>query len=285
MNSETGEVTFYTNRALSHDNDATDTDTDGAGNWFTATVEASDGKPDTAEPVATDDLTINVRVNVAPTAINVGGTAIEDDATATPTASGITFAEVAEYSGADSAAIDVQDLNFAGSASEDAHSYGTHTVTVMRKKADGTFVADDRFELERTAGDDKSLWTLTIKDDAEFDYEDADNPMGVITLKVTATDGGGKSKVGYISVTLTDVDSGNTADGEGNENTSDPQYEAPAGGSAGNGGVMTTGGDAGDDNGPGNAPGDGGAWIDEQHFIEVDLLEEFVISIDDIDIA
>ena len=178
LNGKSGELMFYTNRALSHDNDATDTDTDGAGNWFTVTVEASDGKPDTGDDT-TDDLTINVRVNVAPNAINVGGTAIEDDATATPTASGISFAETAEYDGTDTAAIDVQDLNFAGNATDDAHSYGTHTVTVMRKKANGTFVNDDRFELERTAGDDMSLWTLTIKDDAEFDYEHADNPMGV----------------------------------------------------------------------------------------------------------
>ena len=157
-------------------------------------------------------------------------------------------------------------------------------MTVMRKKADGTFVNDDRFELERTAGDDMSLWTLTIKDDAEFDYEHDDNPMGVITLKVTATDGGGKSKVGYISVTLTDVDDGDATNGTGNEDVTDPQYEPPSGSGAGNGGVMTTGGDAGDNDGGGNAPGDGGIWV-ESDFMEVDLFESYMLIIDDIDIA
>jgi len=284
LNKNTGAITYYTNNGMSHDNDAADTDADGAGNWFTVTVQASDGKPDpdeTATGIAdtSDDLTVNVRVNVAPSAINVGGSAIEDDADETPTASGITFAETAEYDGTDTAAIDVQDLNL------NTHSYGTHTVTVMRKDKDGKFVADDRFELERTDGDDMSLWTLSIKDDAEFDYEHADNPMGVITLKVTATDGGGKSTVGYISVTLTDVDDGDDSNGTGNEDLTDPQYEAPDSSGAGNGGIMTTGGGAGgDDDGAGNASGDGGIWV-ESDFMEVDIFESYMLIIDDIDVA
>ena len=264
VNSETGEVTFYTNRALSHDNDTTDADADGAGNWFTVTVEASDGKPDTADDT-TDDLTINVRVNVAPTAINLGGSAIQSDADGTATASGISLAETEDFDaatagGTTSVNLDVQDLNL------NTHSYGTHTVKVD----------DERFTLERQTGTDMSLWTLSVKDGSEFDFEDdaADNQTGgLITLKVTATDGGGKETVGYITVALTDV-------GGDNESTT----TAPQGPSsdAGGGGVMTAGTDAGagdDDDGAGDPPGDGGLWVQE------DLLNDFVISIEDIDVA
>ena len=275
LDKDTGAITYYTSNGTVHDDDDTDTDSDGAGNWFTVTVESSDGKPDTADDT-TDDVTINVRVNVAPTAINLNGTAIESDADATATVSGISLAETEDFDaatagGTTSITLDVQDLNL------NTHSYGSHTVTVD----------DDRFELERVTGNDMSQWTLSVKDGSEFDFEDdeADNQMGgLITLTVTATDKEGKSTVGYITVELTDV-TDTSDDGEGNENTGDPQYEPPAGSGAGNGGVMTTGGSAGDDNAPGNGPGDGGLWIEEQHFIEVDLLEEFVISIDDIDIA
>ena len=255
LNKDSGAITYYTNNGMVHDDDTTDSDGDGAGNWLTVTVEASDGKPDTTDDTS-DDVTVYVRVNVAPTGIGLGagGTDIEDDATATPTASGFTFDETDNYSGTDSVVLDVKDLNLI------THSYGTHTMKVD----------DDRFELERVDGTDMSQWTLTVKDGAEFDYEDDDNPSGLITIKVTATDGGGKSTVGYISVQLGDV-TGDT----------DPQA---SGSGAGNGGVMTTGGGAGDDDAPGNAPGDGGLWIDSD-FMEVDLFESYMLIIDDIDIA
>ena len=256
LNSMTGAITYYTNNGMSHDDDATDTDGDGDGNWLTVTVEASDGKPD-ATDTTDDDVTVNVRVNVAPTGIGLGaaGPDIEDDATATPTVSTISFDETDDYDGTDSVVLDVKDLNL------NTHSYGTHTVTVD----------DDRFELERVTGTDMSQWTLTVKDGAEFDYEDTDNPSGVITLKVTAMDGGGKKTEGYISVQLNDV----TGD-------ADPQASGPG---AGNGEVMTTGGGAGgDDGGAGNAPGDGGIWV-ESDFMEVDLFESYMLIIDDIDIA
>ena len=219
LNHETGAVTYHTTNNTSHDDDTTDTDGDGAGNLFVVTVQATDGQPDSAEGTAgnedaTDDVMINVRVNVAPTAINIGGSAIEDDAKMTPTASGISFAETANYEGQHSVALDVQDLNL------NTDDFGSHTVTVMRKKADGSYVADSRFELARVTGEDMSQWTLSIKDGAEFDYEHADNPSGVITLKVTATDKGGKSTVGYISVALTDVDDGDAdTNGTGNNDT------------------------------------------------------------------
>ena len=273
LDSKTGAITYYTKNTMAHDDDDTDTDGDGGGNLLRVSVQASDGKPDTADDT-TDDVTIEVRVNVAPTAINLSGTAIQSDPDEDATPSGISFEETKEYGGADSITLDVQDLNL------NTDLFGTHDLKVERKKADGSFVADGRFELARVTGDDKSMWTLSVKEDAEFDYEHADNPMGVITLKVTATDKGGKSTVGYLSVTLTNVDDGDDTNGTGNDDVTDPQYEEPDTSGAGSGGIMTTGAGAGDDDdGAGDPPGDGGLWVDE------DLLNDFVISIEDIDIA
>ena len=281
LNKETGAFTYYTNNGTSHGfveggTAQADPPADGAGNLFRLSVESSDGKADDADDT-TDDLTIDVRVNVAPTGMTVGGTEAATDK-AMATASGLTFAEVAEHDGTGTAAIDVQDINL------NTDDFGSHTVTVTRQKADGMFVADGRFTLERTDGADMSLWTLGVKEDAEFDYEHEDNPMGVITLKLTATDKGGKSVDVYVTVTLTDVDDGDATNGTGNEDLTDPQYEAPDTSGAGNGGIMTTGGDAGDDNGAGNPPGDGGLWV-ESDLMEEDLFESYMLIIDDIDVA
>ena len=268
LNSKTGAITYYTKNTMAHDDDDADTDGDGLGNWLVVTVEASDGKPDTGD-TADDDVTINVRVNVAPTAINLGGTAISTDE-ASPTATGsLSFAETGGITAADAGTIgtitlDVQDLNL------NTDPFGTHDVKVD----------DDRFVLTRATGTDMSQWTLGVKVGAEFDFEDEDNPAGVITLEVTATDKGGKKVVGYIAVTLTDVDDGDTTNGTGNDDVTDPQYEPPGGSDAGSGGVMTAGADADDDDdGAGDPPGDGGLWVQE------DLLNDFVISIEDIDVA
>ena len=272
LNSKTGAITYYTKNTMVHDDDTTDTDGDGGGNWLRVTVEASDGKPDTADD-ATDDVTIDVRVNVAPTAINLNGGSASTDM-ANPFDSGLTFDETDDFetegnTGTISVTLDVQDLN------ETDDDFGTHDLKVEVKQANGTFKVDNRFEVVANpdVDTDGSTWILRVKDDAEFDFEHADNPSGVITLKVTATDKGGKSTVGYISVVLTDV-------GGDNEATDDPQYEEPDTSGAGSGGIMTTGAGAGDDDdGAGDPPGDGGLWVDE------DLLDQFVISIDDIDIA
>ena len=268
LNKETGAITYYTNNGTSHGfveggTAQADPPADGAGNLFRVSVESSDGKPDATDDT-TDDVTIDVRVNVAPTDIFINSAATGADK-ASATDSTLTFAETAEFDATDggttSVELDVQDLNL------NTDDFGSHTVTVD----------DNRFTLERTAGTDMSQWTLGVKEDAEFDYEHEDNPMGVITLKLTATDKGGKSVERYVTVTLTDVDTGT---GEGNENTEDPQYEEPDTSGAGSGGIMTTGAGAGDDDdGAGDPPGDGGLWVDE------DLLNDFVISIEDFDIA
>ena len=276
LNKDTGAITYYTSNGMSHGYAADGTPqadpiADGAGNLFVVSVQASDGKPDTADDT-TDDVTVNVRVNVAPAAIHLNAAAIEDDATETATYTGFSFAETDDFDAATAGispiTLDVQDLNFAGNNTTDAHSYGTHTLTV----------SDNRFEVERVAGSsDMSQWTLSVRDGAKFDFEtddDDDDTAGTqVVVKVTATDGGGKKTEGYLFVTITDV------------TTDDPQDNQPSTTGADTGGVMTTGGNAGDDNGAGDPPGDGGLWIEEQHYIDVDLLEEFVISIDDIDVA
>ena len=161
LNSKTGAITYYTNNATSHDDDTTDTDGDGGGNIFSVTVNANDGMADT-----TDDLTVNVRVNVAPTAINLNGTAIQSDAMMAGTDTTWSFAETEDFdattAGVSAITLDVQDLNL------NTDDFGSHTLTVD----------DDRFEVERVTGTDMSMWTLNIKDGAKFDYEDEDNPDG-----------------------------------------------------------------------------------------------------------
>ena len=272
INSDSGNITYYTNNGTSHDNDAVDTDGDGAGNMFTVMVQATDD----AMPAATsdDDLTVNVRVNVAPTAIELGGTALQADAMMPATVSNQAFDETEDHAGGNSVTLDVQDLNL------NTDAYGTHTLTV----------SDSRFEVERVDGADMSMWTLSVKEDAKFDYEAMANPMGVVTVKVTATDGGSKKTEGYISFQINDVGT-DAANGEGNENTEDPQYVEPATSGGGSGGIMTAGAGAGnDDNGAGNAPGDGGAFIDDDdaHVLAIeadDLLDSYVLAIDDIDVA
>ena len=282
INSDSGNITYYTNNGTSHDDDTADTDGDGAGNMFTVMVQATDDAMPMMSNDAAENLTVNVRVNVAPTAIHMGGNPLQSDAMMPATSSGITFEETADYDattagGTTSVTLDVQDINL------NTDLFGTHDLAVD----------DSRFEVERVDGDDMSMWTLSVKDGAEFDFEDdeADNQMGgVITLKITATDKGGKKVEGYISVTLTDNTGGT---GDGNENTEDPQYVEPddTSGVGGSGGIMTAGAGAGnDDNGAGNAPGDGGAFIDvdDVHVLNIeadDLLDSFVLAIDDIDVA
>ena len=274
INSDSGNITYYTNNGTSHDNDANDSDGDGAGNIFTVMVQATDD----AMPAATsdEDLTVNVRVNVAPTAIhNQNGDALQSDAKMTATPSNETFAETADHAGGNSVTLDVQDINL------NTDSFGTHDLKVD----------DSRFEVARVDDTDMSMWTLSVKEGAEFDYEHKDNPMGVVTVKVTATDKGGKKTEGYISFQLTDEGDASD-DGVGNENTGDPQYvEDDTSGVGGSGGIMTAGAGAGnDDNGVGNAPGDGGAFIDvdDVHVLNIeadDLLDSYVLAIDDIDVA
>ena len=63
IDKDTGEITYITGQEQNHDGDPTD----GAGNTLTFTVAATDNLPGT-EPATLD---VTVRVNVAPTAIEM----------------------------------------------------------------------------------------------------------------------------------------------------------------------------------------------------------------------
>lgn len=172
-------------------------------------------------------------------------------------------------------------------------------MTVMSKDANGKFVNDSQFEIKPTGGvradadSDGSTWELHVKEGAVFDYESKANPMGVVTVEVTATDGGGHSVVGYFTIQLADV-------GGDNEATDDPHYKAklPAKPAAPAEEPETPGlkddSDDSDEDGAvppededPEAPGDGGMFIDDliDLHVEDDLLGDYVLAIDDIDIA
>ena len=290
IDADTGAITYYTNSVTTHDADPSD----GAGNTLVVEVNANDGTGDTAT-----DVTVTVRVNVSPTAINDDGAdtalaAAEADAAALATP--FTIAETAGVTAAQATSIrafvelDVLDQNLV------TDDYGTHTVTVMSKQANGKFAADGRFEVTHNGGGrvdsdtNGSTWEVRVKEGAKFDYESTANPMGVVTIKVTATDGGGHSVDAYFTIAITDV--GGTG---GNKATDDPHYRAtpdrpdpkPAEDPETPG--LKDDSDDSDEDGAvpppedEEDPGDGGMFIDD--LIGDDLLGDYVLAIDDIDIA
>ena len=306
IDSETGEITYYTSNAVQHGSNTTD----GAGNTLVVNVNANDGRADSA-----NDLTVTVRVNVSPTAIWAGAAApasladtdalgMAVDAMGKPTdatdlSSVISIDETAGVTKAQAAAlapinVNVQDLN---SSSDD---FGTHKISV----------SDSRFEVVPTGGgrrdtdSDGSTWELRVKEGAKFDYEAKANPMGVVTVKVTATDMDGDKDghkvVGYFTIQINDVTDA-TDTKTGNKNTGDPQYapeeeeeetlpaedpETP--------GLKDDSDDSDEDGavppeedeGP-EMPGGMGMFIDDLIDLHVqdDMLDAFVLAIDDIDIA
>ncbi|MCY4341289.1 MAG: Ig-like domain-containing protein [Gammaproteobacteria bacterium] len=302
-----GNITYYTNSVTAHDA----TSTDGTGNTLVFDVNANDGTGDSAE-----DVTVTVRINVSPTAIEVSSSPLgETEAAATTIAPTATINETASTTTAQVtsvgvlASLDVQDLNLV------TDDYGTHDVTVLTKKGKG-FVEDARFEVTPTGGgrtdsdNNGSTWEIRLKEGQEFDFESKDNPMGVVTFKVTATDGGEHSVDAYFKMTLIDNVAPTPAPpaaGSGNKNPGDPQYEKPSGGGGSSDpdpkNPESTEGlrdddrdenmdqDGDSEDGPAiEPPKDGGAFIDEDDLIGLaiddDLLGDFVLAIDDgIDIA
>ena len=152
--------------------------------------------------------------------------------------------------------LDVMDLN------DHSDMFGTHTITLDA----------DRFEAVADTDGNGSTWTIWIKEGAEFDYEEEGVEMGVLKVKVTATDGGGKKVEAYFSITVT------------NDTVDD------ATSSVGSGGIAMGSNTVDDDDAPGTPPGDGVAFIDidDVHVLNIetdDLLDSFVLAIDDIDVA
>ena len=295
IDKDTGMVTYFTDLEQGHDGATTG---DGEGNTLTFTISAADaaGTPATA--------TVMVRVNVAPTAISAqlvdeagadAGTAADLPVPPKPPAKKGTALVVAdttadtdtdpddlvlmddqEYDDRKVADLNVMDQNLS------TDKFGTHKITLSGRGA-------DMFEVRETddTDTDGSTWELWLKDDATFDFEalataaektkatadDATDADKTITLyiTVTATDGGGLVTRGNISVKLMDRDTDDDPDGDDDDDddgtTADP--EVPG---------LEDDADDSDNDGPVIPPEDGGAFID-------DLLDQFVISIDDVDVA
>ena len=287
IDSDTGMVTYFTDEKQGHDGDGAD----GAGNTLTFTIQAAD---EGTSPAA---ATVVVRINVAPTAIEFtgGGTItntagnLEDDDMATPTALTVSGGD---YSVAENVknqpfvplgTINVQDEN-GSTIGTNADNFGRHDIKF----------SDDRFEFIRNATDNSS-GQIRLKQGAAFDYEkDGKAIAGVtdqklLTVKVTATDGGGLDTEGYFSIRITDVAEDpappktttptETKNPESTEGLRDDERDE------------NRDQDGDSEDGPAiEPPKDGGAFIDEDDLIGLaiddDLLGDFVLAIDDgIDIA
>ncbi len=275
IDKDTGMVTYITDREQAHDGSGEDTD-DGAGNSLTFTISAADA----AGTAATSQVV--VRVNVTPTAIelnsegggdaanlpapgkDVTGTALTTDGTAL-----LTYTDDAENAAALVATIDVMDQNL------NTDKFGTHKVVLTGRGA-------DQFEVVETddADEDGSTWEIRLKDDAVFDFEALANAAEkkaeadsiTLSITVTATDGGGLVTKGVFSVVVEDADTRDDPEAPTTPTTPDtPDPEVPG---------LEDDADDSDNDGPVIPPDDGGAFIDHD-----DLLDQFVISIDDIDIA
>ena len=278
INPSTGEITYMTDRSHTHDGNPEDAQ----GNALTVALSVTDGDAGTT---AITDQTVVVRINVAPTAIelapftgdgaptvNLNNTAgnlskmkatptalTQPDDTNQPADTGneadlYTIAEnVQNQPAVNLATLDVQDENLG------THDFGTHSWKV----------SDDRFDVVRDADTDGSTWILQLKRGATFDYEQTGNPNyedGTLTVTITATDGGGLSTTAHFSIQISDVAEETPTPAPRPE----PEPETVPG--------LEDDADDSDDDGPVIPPDDGSMFID-------DLLDQFVISIDDIDVA
>ena len=258
---------------------------------LTFTITATDNDPGTTTaPTAT----VTVRINVAPTDIQFTGTGDINNAAGnlskvkmTPTALTIADGDDADsdpdpYTIAENVenqpqvnlgTIDVMDQNLAGATGTAGDPFGTHTF----------MVSDSRFdvvsEVASGGADDGngSTWVLILKEDATFDYEKDGDKKGTLTVTVTAKDGGGLTTVGHFTIQISD---------EEEEAPTTPTPTTPADPEVP--GLEDDAEDS-DDDGPVIPPDDGGAFIDEDDLIGLtiddDLLGDFVLAIDDIDVA
>ena len=201
IDKDSGEITYFTGQEQTHDGDAED----GAGNTLAFTISATDNQPGTTPAT----VGVTVRVNVAPTAINLtDNQAIAADlpvpakgemGTALTDGTGdVTFVDDTEYEERKVADLNVMDQNDMDEDSD--HGYGTHAVTLSGRGA-------NQFEIRETEDDDEdgSTWEVWLKDDATFNFEGlktAKETGSSITLviTVTATDGGGLKTQGVFSV-------------------------------------------------------------------------------------
>ena len=300
IDKNTGELTYITNMSHGHDGN----DGDGLGNVLTFTVSASDNV------TGNDSAHVNVavRINVAPTAIELQSASAEDttygiagalpapgakvtgtallvaDGTNTPNdvdtdPDVLTFTDDKENSAMRVANIDVKDEN------SSSHKFGTHDVTLSGR-------GSDMFEVKESTDNDTdgSTWEIHLKDDATFDFEalrtakeKTDKETSItLSITVTATDGGGLSTSGVFSVELVDAytpDDPEQIRSRRSHRRRDP--ETP--------GLKDDDDDSDDDGAVPVPPPETEApasFIDGIHLdIGSDLLDDFVIAIEDFDIA
>ena len=291
IDGSTGTLTYVTDLESGHDD--TIRDGDGAGNWVSFTVRANDGK--TAEGDRPTAM-VNVRLNVKPSDISLtdpDDNGLEGHGVFTPGVGGtphmVAFVE------SDTPATGKEVLAVINVLDENSpkHAYGQHTVTVSH---------DHLFEITnedpgnaKYKDEDMSTWQLRLKKGATFDHEaegDADrNAEGYqIKLTITATDGGGKTivKKDVITITINDdnvepdappgTDVPGLDDDDGNSNDTEND-------------TGDTDGDDDIDGGwtpppPGMSIGLIEDFVDNMNGFDQDLLEDFMLIIDDgIDIA
>ncbi|MCY4256475.1 MAG: hypothetical protein OXE51_10255 [Gammaproteobacteria bacterium] len=319
-----GNVTYITNAEGAHDGtpvEGTVAGSDGARNRLAVDIHAYDDPaaydPDDSDTYAL--ITLDIRINVAPSVIEL--TSVDDDESATPVDSngaadglaielpapgrGVTGVPLVLADGGDDADTDPDTLIFMDDEEQEArivaninvvdqneadHAFGDHEGTTL------SGMGSDQFEVVETRDDDSDLstWQIRLKDDATFDFEALMVPQTaaqktakekVLSITVTAKDGGGLSTKGVFSVVVmndTDDDPDDDDDDDGGDDdptVSDPTVE----------GLEDDDTDEGDDkdfnseDGPAimPPPKDGGAFLDDD-----DLLGDFVLAIDDgIDIA
>ena len=245
FDANTGKLLYITDNQGGHDG-GTD---DGGGNVVSITITASDGGGGTD---ATS--TVSIRLNVAPTDVTGDAlTILENDRTGDTTL-----------------ALDVQDENDDGD-----HGFGSYTWTV----------SDDRFMITPSTSDGSQA-TLSVKSTAKFNEAAFDDggtsgsaANDTITLTITATDKAGDHMITHrVTVTVTDDTSDNPTGGEADQV---PGLKDDEGG--------TTQDDRTDDDDAGNTDDDQDGGLppppDMSMMINDDLLEDFVLAIDDIDVA
>lgn len=317
IDKNTGEITYFTNMSHGHDGN----DADGQGNILTFTVSATDNVTGNA----TAEASVAVRINVAPTAIRLqsvdsagndldndiadatvtyvdlpapstdpampemGAALLAADDTNTPADTDgnpdtLTYTDDARNSAVKLANLNVQDENATD------HDFGTHTFTLSGR-------GKDMFEIKETRGTadtDGSTWELYLKEGATFDFEalqtakeKAANATEItLSITVTATDKAGLSTKGVFSVKVMDADTEDDPetptrpDPKPAEDPETPGLKDDSDDSDQDGAVPP------EDEGP-EMPGDGGMFIDDLIDLHVqdNMLDAFVLAIDDIDIA
>ena len=305
IDKDTGEITYFTDLEQGHDGNSND-GSDGGSNTLTFTISATDNDEGTTSPPT---ATVTVRVNVAPTAISLQSIqtdGITNEGTAAPLPApgkGVTGTPLVVEDNANSPADDdnlsdlltftdddeqtarkVADINVAdqNASSGGSHGFGTHKITLSGRGA-------DMFEARETNNDDNdgSTWEIWLKDDATFDFEalrtskeKTDKATSIeLSITVTATDGGGLSTKGVFSVVVKDATTPDDPKAPPPP-PAVPDSEVPG---------LEDDAEDSDDDGPVIPPDDGGMFIDEDDLIGLtiddDLLGDYMLIIDDIDIA